>query len=77
MAGGGVIAGVIMEIGLSHFALLLFFNNYVTIMAIIGAIIKKGEKMQAIAILGIILAFVVISLRRLETEENVCGKCDL
>ena len=33
--------------------------------------------MQAIAILGIILAFVVISLRRLETEENVHGKCDL
>jgi len=56
---------------------LLFFNNYVTIMSIIGTVIKKGEKMQAIAILGIILAFIVISLRRLETEENVHGKCDL
>ena len=77
MAGGGVIVGLIIEIGLSNFALFLFFNNYVTIMPITGAIIRKGEKMQAIAILGIILAFVVISLRRLETEENVCGKCDL
>jgi len=33
--------------------------------------------MQAIAIVGVILAFVVISLRRLETEEKMHGKCDL
>ena len=33
--------------------------------------------MQAIAIIGIILAFVVISLKRVETEENMHGKCDL
>ena len=37
----------------------------------------KGEKMQTIAIIGIILAFVEISLKRTETEENMHGKCDL
>jgi len=33
--------------------------------------------MQTIAIMGIILAFVVISLKRIETEENMHGKSDL
>lgn len=33
--------------------------------------------MQVLATIGVILAFVVISLKRLENEEMAKGKCDL
>jgi mannose/fructose/N-acetylgalactosamine-specific phosphotransferase system component IIC len=33
--------------------------------------------MQTMAIIGVILAFIAISIKRLETEENKHGKCDL
>ena len=44
MIGGGVIAGLIIEVGLSNFTILLFFNNYGTIMIIAGAIIREYFK---------------------------------
>jgi len=44
MIGGGIIAGIIMQIGLSNFTILLFFNNYGTIMVIAGAIIREYFK---------------------------------
>ena len=33
--------------------------------------------MQTLAIVGVILAFVVISLKRLDTQEKLNGQCDL
>ena len=44
MVGGGVIAGLIMQIGLSNFTIFIFFNNYGTIMVITGAIIREYFK---------------------------------
>jgi hypothetical protein len=44
MIGGGVIAGLIIEVGILNFTILLLFNNYGTIMIISGAIIREYFK---------------------------------
>ena len=44
MVGGGVIAGLIINVGISNFTILLFINNYGTIMIITGAIIREYFK---------------------------------
>ena len=41
MIGGGIVASVVMNIGLSNFTLLNLLNNYGTIMILVGATIRE------------------------------------
>ncbi|WP_434656643.1 hypothetical protein [Sulfurimonas sp. NW9] len=44
MIGGGIIAGLIVNVRLDKFTLFVLINNYGTIMVIIGAVIREYFK---------------------------------